>query len=83
MKYTDRERIERIVSTTRKLLDYLEANGITKEDVLNQEPLRWTIITPHYRRHAFCHHYTARKDNKPDWVFMENYMKSLPYGDRI
>lgn len=48
MKYTDRERIERIVSTTRKLLDYLEANGITKEDVLNQEPLRWTITTPLY-----------------------------------
>ena len=48
MKYTDKERIERIVSTTRKLLDYLEVNGITKEDVLNQEPLRWTITTPLY-----------------------------------
>lgn len=23
------------------------------------------------------------KDGRPDWVFMENYMKSLPYGDRI
>ena len=23
------------------------------------------------------------KDGKPDWRFMENYMKSLPYGDRI
>lgn len=22
-------------------------------------------------------------DSTPDWVFMENYMKSLPYGDRI
>ncbi len=20
---------------------------------------------------------------EPDWVFMENYIKSLPYGDRI
>lgn len=23
------------------------------------------------------------KSGKPDWAFMENYMKSLPYGDRI
>lgn len=23
------------------------------------------------------------KDDRPDWNFMENYMKSLPYGDRI
>lgn len=23
------------------------------------------------------------KDDKPDFCFMENYMKSLPYGDRI
>lgn len=23
------------------------------------------------------------KSGKPDWSFMENYMKSLPYGDRI
>ena len=55
MKYTDKERIERIISTTRKLLDYLAANGITKEDVLSQEPLRWTITTPLYNigEHAY------------------------------
>ncbi len=23
------------------------------------------------------------KDNQPDWEFIENYIKSLPYGDRI
>ena len=22
-------------------------------------------------------------NGKPDWQFMENYIKSLPYGDRI
>ena len=25
----------------------------------------------------------ASEDGTPDWLFMENYMKSLPYGDRI
>ncbi len=55
MKYTDQQRIERIVSTTRKLLDYLAVNGVTKEDVLSQEPLRWTITTPLYNigEHAY------------------------------
>ena len=48
MKYTDTQRMERIISTTRKLMDYLEANGITKEDILRQEPLRWAITTPLY-----------------------------------
>ena len=25
----------------------------------------------------------SKKDGSPDWKFMENYIKSLPYGDRI
>ena len=25
----------------------------------------------------------ATKDGDPDWVFMENYIKSLPYSDNI
>ncbi len=58
MKYTDKERIERIISTTRKLLDYLEVNGITKEDVLNQEPLRWTITTPLYNIGEYIYNLT-------------------------
>jgi hypothetical protein len=28
-------------------------------------------------------HLPITSDGKPDWQFMENYMKSLPYGDRI
>ena len=48
MKYTDMQRIERIADTTKKLLDYLAENQITKADVLAQEPLRWAITTPLY-----------------------------------
>ncbi len=48
MRYTDMQRIERIAATTKKLLDYLQANHITKEDVLAKEPLRWAITTPLY-----------------------------------
>lgn len=48
MKYSDMQRIEKIRTTTRKLLDYLESAQITEEMILEQETLRWTITTPLY-----------------------------------
>lgn len=48
MKYTDEQRIEKMISKTQKLLEYLSENGITREDILSHEPLRWTITTPLY-----------------------------------
>ncbi len=46
MKYSDEQRLEKIVATTGKLLTYLSDAGITQEMVLEQEPIRWTITTP-------------------------------------
>ena len=40
MKYTDQQRVEKMLTVTEKLLDYLSANHITAEDILEQEPLR-------------------------------------------
>lgn len=48
MKYGDMQRIEKIRTTTRKLLDYLESAQITEEMILEQETVRWTITTPLY-----------------------------------
>ena len=28
-------------------------------------------------------HLPVDADGNPDWQFMENYIKTLPYGDRI
>ncbi len=55
MKYTDQQRIEKMIITTGKLLDYLSVNHITTEDILSQEPLRWAITTPLYNigEHAY------------------------------
>ena len=55
MRYSDIQRLERIVSTTHKLLDYLAEQGITEDRILTQEPLRWTITTPLYNigEHAY------------------------------
>ncbi len=55
MRYSDIQRVEKMRVTTRKLMDYLSENGITREDILASEPLRWTITTPLYNvgEHAY------------------------------
>lgn len=55
MKYSDAQRIEKICSTAEKLLSYISEQGITREQVMEQEPLRWTITTPLYNigEHAY------------------------------
>ncbi len=56
MKYTDEQRVEKINSTTVKLLIYLNENAITPNDFLSQEPLRWAITTPLFNigEHQWC-----------------------------
>ena len=55
MKYTDQQRIDKMIVTTRKLLQYLSDHQICTIDILSQEPLRWTITTPLYNigEHAY------------------------------
>jgi len=48
MKYTDEQRVEKIRSTTERLLAYLHDESITAEQVLSEEPVRWAITTPLY-----------------------------------
>lgn len=48
MRYSDEQRVEKICTTTKKLLDYLREAKITPEVVLEQEPIRWMITTPLY-----------------------------------
>ena len=38
-----------------------------------------------YRQKNYNNHIIKllTKNNQPDWDFMENYIKSLPYADRI
>lgn len=48
MKYSDLQRIQKIYSTTCKLLSYLEETAVIPQAVLKQEPLQWTITTSLY-----------------------------------
>ena len=55
MKYSDEQRIEKMRETTKKLLAFLKEKGITPEQILADETLRWTITTPLYNigEHAY------------------------------
>lgn len=48
MKYTDKQRLEKICTTTEKLMAYLRDESITAEQVMAEETIRWTITTPLY-----------------------------------
>lgn len=55
MKYTDKQRIEKIITMVRKLNQYINDNSISREDVVNNETIRWTLTTPLYNvgEHAY------------------------------
>lgn len=40
MKYSDRQRIERICEITEKLLTYVEEEGITPDVIFEREPVQ-------------------------------------------
>ena len=71
MKYTDEQRIKKIIEKTEKLLLYISDNSITEDDVLNNETIRWTITTPLYNigEHAYylSDEYKDKHDQIP-WV---------------
>ena len=48
MKYTDQQRISKIIEYTDKMLDYVKQTGLTREIVIENETVRWTLTTPLY-----------------------------------
>ncbi len=48
MKYTDQERIAKIIDTTDKLLKFVKKYKVTEELISKEEPIRWAITTPLY-----------------------------------
>lgn len=55
MKYSDDQRIAKIKELTNKLSDYISSSGITRDQVLADETVRWTLTTPLYNigEHAY------------------------------
>lgn len=55
MQYTDEQRIEKIKVTVSKLQEYVISSGLTREKILEDETIRWTLTTPLYNigEHAY------------------------------
>ena len=48
MKYTDIQRLQKVISIIEQLNDYLEENQITEELIENSYSVQWTVTTPLY-----------------------------------
>ena len=48
MKYTDEQRIAKIIEYTDKMLNYVKQTDLTREIVTENETVRWTLTTPLY-----------------------------------
>ena len=67
MKYTDEQRIAKIVVLCEKLLAYLRENQLTSEDVMKQEYTQWAITTPLYNIGENVYQLSdTYKDSRPD-----------------
>ena len=71
MKYSDRQRVEKMRETAETLLRYLETEHITPERVFEEEPVQWTVTTPLYNIGEHAANLTEEfKSQYPDipWV---------------
>lgn len=48
MKYSDEQRLQKILDNSEKLLKYISDNNVTKDDLLNDYSLQWLVTTPLY-----------------------------------
>ena len=48
MKYSDKQRIEKILYYATRLQKYISEKNITKEKILNEIELQWLVTTPLY-----------------------------------
>lgn len=55
MKYSDEQCVQKILEYSQKLIDYINANEITKEKLLIEYSLQWLVTTPLYNigEHAY------------------------------
>ena len=48
MKYSDEQRLQKILENAEKLIEYLSKHKVTKENLLNDYALQWLVTTPLY-----------------------------------
>ena len=55
MKYSDRQRVQKIYDYAIRLQQYILEEHIEKEALLTQLPLQWLVTTPLYNMGEHCH----------------------------
>ncbi|MCD7807356.1 MAG: DUF86 domain-containing protein [Lachnospiraceae bacterium] len=48
MKYSDEQRIQKILEYAQKLTEYIEKQKVKKEDLIKDYSLQWLVTTPLY-----------------------------------
>ncbi|MCD7749040.1 MAG: DUF86 domain-containing protein [Oscillospiraceae bacterium] len=56
MKYSDKQRVGKILDYSQKLCEYIQKKQITKEDLMSDYSLQWLVTTPLYNigEHAYA-----------------------------
>ena len=58
MKYSDRQRVQKIYDYAARLQEYILKNSIEKEALMTQLPLQWLVTTPLYNMGEHSHNLT-------------------------
>ena len=80
MKYSDEQRIQKIIALCEKLTAYLQENHLTPEDVMNQEYTQWAITTPLYNKGENVYQLSDEyKNARPDipWLMISGLRHRL------
>lgn len=70
MKYTDKQRIEKIYNNANKLNKYILEKSITKSDLLKDYTLQWLVTTPLYNIGEHAYNITEeykKQHNEIEW----------------
>lgn len=59
MRYSDRQRVQKIYDNAIRLQAYIRKNNIGKEELLAQLPLQWLVTTPLYNMGEHCYYLSA------------------------
>lgn len=80
MKYSDNQRICKILEYSKKLSDYIEQNGVTKEELVQDYALQWLVTTPLYNIgehvYALSSEYKANHNDIP-WTMISGLRHRL------
>lgn len=80
MKYSDQQRIKKILEYSEKLNDYIKEKNITKEDLINDYLLQWLVTTPLYNIGEHVYYISKEyKEKNPDipWAMISGLRHRL------